>query len=145
MKPVNQQYEHNPVEGVYGDCHRACIASILELGIEDVPHFFFDNCDGDTFYQRVREWVKLQGYSYFEVSFEEDPREWMKMKNPDVYYILGCSLSSGVGHSVVCLNDQIVHDPLNQETGQIGLLDGHYWIDIIGAGKSLRNDQERGF
>ncbi len=50
MTPLTQRYLHNPPE-TYGDCYRACIASLLDLGLDDVPHFYdritlgMDGCD----------------------------------------------------------------------------------------------------
>ena len=37
MKPVFQTRMHDPDKGIIGNCFRACIASILECGIDDIP------------------------------------------------------------------------------------------------------------
>lgn len=42
MKPVDQTLMLE--RGEPGDCYRACIASIFELPIEDVPHFTLEAC-----------------------------------------------------------------------------------------------------
>lgn len=42
MKPVDQTLMLE--RGEPGDCYRACIASILELSIEEVPHFTLEAC-----------------------------------------------------------------------------------------------------
>jgi hypothetical protein len=39
MKPVEQVYQFDAETGERGDCLRACIASILELERDEVPHF----------------------------------------------------------------------------------------------------------
>jgi len=39
MNPVKQKIKHLPHLKQYGDCHRACIVSILELDYDTVPHF----------------------------------------------------------------------------------------------------------
>lgn len=39
MKPVYQREQHDPARGVWGDCHRSALASLLELPLSDVPHF----------------------------------------------------------------------------------------------------------
>ncbi len=44
MIPLMQRNHHDPANGIYGDCHRAAIASLLELPMDDVPHF----CDADS-------------------------------------------------------------------------------------------------
>ena len=48
MKPVFQTMTHDN----RGDCHRAAVASIFDLEIEQVPHFrlFDDDTWGDVFY-----------------------------------------------------------------------------------------------
>jgi hypothetical protein len=43
MMPVEMIVDHCPEEGRYGDCFRACVASLMELPAEAVPHF----CDGN--------------------------------------------------------------------------------------------------
>jgi hypothetical protein len=43
MKPIDQEFMHDPEKGIIGDCFRACIASILELDINEVPHFYRDH------------------------------------------------------------------------------------------------------
>ena len=49
MKPVKQLFHHDPANGVWGDCFRAVIASVLSLPVEAVPHFFDGNPeDGDV-------------------------------------------------------------------------------------------------
>lgn len=39
MKPVHQRYGSDSSKLEFGDCLRACIASILELSLDDGPHF----------------------------------------------------------------------------------------------------------
>ena len=146
MIPVNQTIKHKPDEGLYGDCHRACIASILELDIIEVPHFF-ENGDEEglgKFDSDIREWFKKRGMSYLTFGYETDLQtvlNTMKELNPDIYYILGGCSPLGVGHSVVCLNDEIVHDPSNRKPPYItGPMpdSGWYWVDVIGTGVILK-------
>lgn len=56
MKPVRQLYRHDPANGVYGDCWRACIASVLELPIEDVPHEVMISDPSSSPTQRTIAW-----------------------------------------------------------------------------------------
>ena len=39
MKPIPQTILHDPADGRFGDCLRACIASILEMDSESIPNF----------------------------------------------------------------------------------------------------------
>ena len=153
MIPVFQTQSHNPSEGIYGDCHRAAVASILELPIDKVPHFFEnDSVNDDKFDSNIRPWFASKGMSYLTFCYEafELPNgemfthknllEAMTAWNPNIYYILGGKSPTGAGHSVVCLNDKIVHDPGNFSTTPIvgPMEDNVYWIDIIGVGELLK-------
>ena len=135
MKPQNSAYKHDPNNGVYGDCHRACVASILELPIEEVEHFADNDPSALEFNNRIRKWCRDRGYVYASFAYSVDPREYMAMENKDIYYILGGKSSIGANHSVVCLNDKIVHDPSG--TSIVDSTDnGYYYVEIIGAPQS---------
>lgn len=95
----------------YGDCLRACIASLLELPTVKVPHFVRDGCAPEVTYERVREWLADRGLvpmfnGYTASETPDDVLKFMAETNPGVYYIL-----FSADHAVVCLNDEIVHDP----------------------------------
>src|SRR5688572_30366291 len=102
MQPRVCQVKHNPPES-YGDCIRACIATILDR--DDVPHTFthenFEQCWND-----LRIWLKPLGYapflSYFDNEFSLDEvLEFMRINNPDSVYMLMAS-AGGSDHCVVC-------------------------------------------
>ena len=140
MKRVYQNVPHNPPDS-YGDCHRCCLASILELPASRVPHFLADGDPNEEFNERIRKWLHDRGVPYFTIPFEGgSPLEFMAMQNPGVFYILGGKSPLG-NHSVVALNDQIVHDPQARPAGQqiIGpMSDGLYVVDIVGSFKALK-------
>ena len=50
MRPVPMRVKHNPPH-TYGDCHRACMESILEV---EVPHFLSDDPPYDEWQRRIR-------------------------------------------------------------------------------------------
>lgn len=115
MIPVHCTVKHDPEAGTYGDCLRACIASVVGLSSDKVPHFFDDNCDVETANARVRHWMTTYLYAPFWVSFPGDMpltelQNMMAVLNPDVYYILYCSCGGG-DHVVICKGDKIVHNP----------------------------------
>jgi hypothetical protein len=39
MTPCRTLSRHDPDNGTFGDCHRCCVAAILDLAPEEVPHF----------------------------------------------------------------------------------------------------------
>lgn len=53
MKPVYQTIVSAP--GVVGNCWVACIASLLEISIEDVPHFL--ELYGSAAVDETRKWL----------------------------------------------------------------------------------------
>ena len=153
MIPVNGQFRHDPSKGVYGDCHRACVASILELPLESVPHFMEggDTMEEFEFERRVRDWAHSIDVPYFNFAFTDilldDVLEYMRKANPGVYYILGGNSPSGVGHSVVALDNKIVHCPSGYTNPIVGPMEspaydkGIYSIDCLGASAAI---QDRG-
>ena len=68
MKPVDQTILADPsrndgkdADGVPGDCWRACIASIVELPAEEVPHF--GALEGPSeWWTATWKWLATKGY-----------------------------------------------------------------------------------
>jgi hypothetical protein len=134
--PVKQQIKHNPPER-YGDCHRAALASILELPIEEVPHF----CDKTLFPDRWRDderaWLLARGRVPITLIFDTDDVDLvfgtMAALNPDTFYLLGGTSRKGTGHSVVGLNAGIAHDPSPELSGIVAPMeDGRFWVTFFG-------------
>ncbi len=84
------------IDGPLGNCFAACVATIFDLELTDLPNFIEDWRDGDA----LREWAATRG---LEVIFAEGPAP------------RGLSIMSddhmGRPHAVVCLNGDIIHDP----------------------------------
>ena len=126
MTPQDQEFISIP--GVqYGDCMRACIASILDLPIATVPHFLRD-AEGEpaAFWNGVYDFIDARGYIYL-------PGYMKPMPNFDGYHIIGGPSPRGNGllHAVVGLNGQIVFDP---HPSRAGLLPGYWEYDYITKG-----------
>lgn len=116
MTPVMCTVRHDPPEG-YGDCLRACIASLLNAPSHEVPNFAEGGCDFETQITRLRGWlydrhVHQGGPSdvflthFPNSSSEAEVREHMAARNPNIWYLLFSD-----NHVVVCINDKIDHDP----------------------------------
>lgn len=132
MIPYKQLCRHDPENGIYGDCHRTCIASILALPIEDIPHYH------ENQHKQLTEWLNDRGLTFIQIVFQginslEDVLLTMKLTNPGIHYILGGMARNNVNHSVVCCDNKIVCDPAIDNSGITGPMDdGHYWIQFIG-------------
>jgi len=85
---------YQTIDGPDGNCFPACVASILEIKIEDVPEF--QGWDG------LRQWLRGRGWvlSFFQ---PDDPAadEWT----------IASLLTLRGFHAVVCFGGKIVHDP----------------------------------
>lgn len=128
-----------------GDCFRACVASVLELPGEEVPHFFCAPVleAGAGWWDFFLDWCWLRGVEIF-VYYPENrddgtwlhkhPGRWWERCGgcvpPSGYSILtGLSprnYASGVMHAVVCLNGVLAHDPRTDDPR--GVLSAYEWM-----------------
>lgn len=133
MTPVKQEFRHNPPE-TYGDCHRACLASLLDLPIEAVPHV----CDtlAKEWKERERKFLASLGLIPIAVPLYGELKNVLKVSgilNPDVeYFILGGTSKNECGHSVIANKFGIAHDPSLDNAGIIGPMeDEFYWLTYL--------------
>ncbi len=118
MIPVDQEFMHDPDAGSVGDCFRACIASVLELPIDAVPHFALLG----SRWQRVLDGF-LAGLSR-EI-------EWSQGIPPDGIWAIATVQSpraADVKHSVIWRDGKIVHDPHPSRAGGEGPTDYFYLV-----------------
>ncbi len=114
MIPVDQEFMHDPANGVEGDCFRAVLASILERPIAEVPHFAGRTKLASDFWELVYEWLEEQGYQY-----------WPSRNPPagalEYHALSGPSpRTKGGFHATVGYAGQVVHDPHPSRSGIAG-------------------------
>ena len=99
MKPV---YQRDDTE-----CVRACVASIFEVPIEEVPHFALRVLEGrkDGSIPKLSEWSRERGYEPVRWGHFEDARA-----SHDIYPTAYCIAGDGE-HAVVMRGGEVVHDP----------------------------------
>ena len=154
MIPVMQKNRHDPTNGIYGDCHRAAIASLLEIPIEDVPHF----CDADSYLPdaeklsvRERRWLSGRGLTSINVVYPgetslDDVLSTVDAVNPGIMFILGGTSVNGCGHSVVAGCGRVLHDPgfgepKDKHGSIIGPMeDGYWWLTFIGSSVAVNRE-----
>lgn len=148
MIPVKQRNRHDPENGIYGDCHRAALASLLELPIDDVPHFCEGPDDGGTT-KRERKWLAQRGLTSINIVYPgetslDDVLTTVEAVNLGVMFILGGTSTAGCGHSVVAGCGRILHDPSLTNTGDHSIVgpmeDGYWWLTFIGAAVTVRQE-----
>lgn len=107
MKPVHQTQFAVPDEGEPGDpdttgnCVAACVASILELDLADVPNFAAK--PPGEYWPGVVEWMTARGWM---------PIVWDgHFPYPGYYMVSGNSPRGDFKHLVVYRDGEMVHDP----------------------------------
>lgn len=115
MIPVFMNVKHSPPES-YGDCFRACVASLLE--VDDVPHFYFDGCDGEVARERLTKYLREHHHlAPYVVGFQsqgddlKDILAGIEHDNPGLKYMLICQIAGYGGHAIVCGDGRVLHDP----------------------------------
>ena len=112
MIPIQQS-----ITGARGNCFSACLASLLEVPIEDVPLFLWESGDGTIFdwSERLDAWLKPMGlYALHFFSGQRPPRVM-----PGVLHIMTGISPRGRPHAVIGLGGEIVHDPHPDRSGLI--------------------------
>lgn len=99
MKPV-EQANFTPTRG---DCFSACVASILEIPLEDVP--FFNDPPDASWWDRFKSWLEARELSasyYPDASYV--PPGFAIVGGPSPRF-------PGVLHACVARDGVVVHDP----------------------------------
>ena len=137
MTPQKQKFLHNPPEK-YGDCHRTCIACLLDIPRDEVPNWaekYWD--DVDAWNAAEEKFLAEKGLSKVTVAFYGDSGveavlSHMGTLNPGRYYMLTAESRTGTNHAVICCGDKIVWDPSINDSGIVGpALDGYFWLDFL--------------
>jgi hypothetical protein len=103
VRPVEQTIPSLP----NGDCLRACIASILEVGIDDLP-----NPISDRWATEWGEHLQARGLSWVEVSLINCGESWWHLSDEQYWIASVPSLNfPGKFHSVVMRGGELAHDP----------------------------------
>lgn len=119
MIPADCTTKHDPANGTWGDCYRACLASILDLPSEQVPHFIQDREGQPEWRDDERAWLAARGLQAIVMVLKlplPTILEWLGAMNPEVHCIVMGMGSNGIPHAVVACGGSIVHDP-----GHVGI------------------------
>lgn len=103
MAEVTQTILHPDPQGRIGNCLQAAVASLLDLHLDDVPHF----AEHDDWMQRMVAWAKARGWTVYD-------------RQPNVSVAMGVAYGPserGVTHAVVVRNGEPVWDPHPSRAG----------------------------
>jgi hypothetical protein len=134
--PRHQQaFRHKPDEGQVGDCYRTCVACILGIERDAVPHPHRLTDENFSQVAAMREWLLSRGQALTLIPFKASPDEvlmTMERFAPATPFIMTAMSANRVGHCVVCLGGRIIHDPSIDQSGIIGPdEDGWVWVEVI--------------
>ena len=136
MKPVNQTKFGYPE----GNCLMACVASILEVDLDALPDLFEECCtplddgegvtwDDGNWWDVLQQSVRAHGW---EAVYRGDHPE----QHPGGYAIAGGpggrafdEQGEDVGHCVVYVDGEMVHDPHPDKTGLSGPIEDWILLD----------------
>jgi hypothetical protein len=135
IKKQRQRFRHKPDEGTFGDCHRTAVACLFNIDADTVPHFGDGLPEPAEFNRRIDVWLAERNLRQVTVPFTCDFHELMVAMgqiSPNVPYLLGGTSSTGVNHTVVCINSEIVCDPSQTDAGIMGPMDdGTYQVTFF--------------
>lgn len=123
MKPVDQTRFYDPaapVEQQRGNCLQAVIASLLELPLDQVPHFVQDHVESDgeeDWWDSLVAFVRTQGWNPHAAHPVTDyPGQHLFVSGPSPRG----KGDDGLWHVVIYRNGRMVHDPHPDRTGLRG-------------------------
>lgn len=114
MKPIHQTLFGTGTGGVRGNCFAACIASILEMPLEEVPHF----CNHADWRGAANAWLKRFDLFYVDFLLPGDMRD--ELVSDWGYHVISGMGPRGIRHSVVGLAGKMVYDPYPGGGGLVG-------------------------
>lgn len=99
MTPVDQTLLADPENGIIGNCWQAAVASLLDLPLDDVPHFAAEpNCD-----QAFESWLLRRRILWVRLGLLDVPA--------DLPCLLVGTSPRGIAHMVVARGLKMTHDP----------------------------------
>lgn len=138
MEKYKQIFIHDPENGIFGDCYRTCIACLLNVTPDVVPHNHSWGKPGEQIelvnkFLIERYDLKMIGMPIIAIDGNlESIFNFVHYTLKDIRYILTGESKNGVNHSVICLNGEIIHDPSHNNSGIVGPCnDGYFWIEFL--------------
>lgn len=108
---------------VRGNCLAACVASLLEMPITEVPNVeVFYHIDEPFYWEVLWRWLGSYGYQLgiddrFRCFHGDDTKSEFKEVLKDEYYLVSGKSSRGFQHICIYKNGQLVHDPHPSKEG----------------------------
>ena len=107
MIPIDQTLFKQ--DGVSGNCMQAAVASLMEMPLEQVPHFAHSGSP-EVCWDLFEDWFNEQGYTV----------RFSGIVDKNCNYLAAGPTVRGTQHMVVMHGDKVIHDP---HPSRAGLLD----------------------
>jgi hypothetical protein len=118
MTPVDQIVVDDPSKG---DCQSACLASLLDLDISQVPNFLLDlpENQGIEFARRINRFLQPFGLMHLELEYRGFCERCKFYDVSDMFHMIYGPSPRDVNtlHAVVGRNGDIFHDPHPSRAG----------------------------
>lgn len=126
MRPVYQKHGTDERSNIFGDCLRACVASLTELPLDETPHFrwgiYEDEGQSGSMWFHLRLWLRARniGLIVTKVSCKavDEALQWCMTHNPESYLMLGGKGVGGQDHVCIVHKGKIVHEPGRPNSGK---------------------------
>lgn len=115
MTPQRQTIFSAPEIGIHGNCFSACIASLMDLPLEHVPHF---SSHGPNWFNVFYEFIKTTEFEFNGTCYIPNTPDWKDFKGVDGYVIIGGGSPRGIknGHAVIYKDGYPFFDPHPDES-----------------------------
>ena len=122
MRFVDQEHLNDPATGTLGDCVRACIASVLDLPREEVPHFLLkpDGTPCEAWWLQFHRWCRERGFFPVTVKWKDINGHYWWWDSDQCYIVFGQSPRGQFQHAVVYQDTKLLHDPHPSREGIVG-------------------------
>lgn len=142
MGLLTQQYQkfrqHDPENGMFGDCHRTCMAMLLGCDRDKIPNFGEHYLDMEKWDEMLNGFLDSLGLFEVNIAFKFDEGTTFDEARTHFVYIarnqpflMGGTSINGTNHSIAIDCDGKVFDPQGRSPALIGpSSDGHYWFTV---------------
>ena len=132
MNKVDQIFVHDPDRGQVGDCVRACLATLLNRALLDLPHFAQDYPDVLELNRAINDWLRAEhGLHLIEIDYESF-QDWLDFNVAgSVRHIIYGYSPRHIRHAVVGIDGVMVHDPHPSKAGLLSNASAEWTIGLL--------------
>ena len=97
--------------GDVGNCFSACLASVFDIEINEVPNFYnVAGNDPAAWWGAVRDWLRDRGFGVMSIQAD-------LIDQFEGLFIVGGESERGIEHAVLYQNGKIIFDPHPSDVG----------------------------